>query len=1094
MAIEPLIDLQKFLQERRALLWVCQRYDLNSGENPHDYDLPETEAATRYRKQPTMADETLSKLYWEAIWLEGARSPLLSSLRKREQQDLPATRKMVILASEADANANLNSAEFIPVFSLPGLIYEQPGLTPGSQYDSSRKRSRERIAWDLSSRLMEFPHRLLVVIGAEGEDDLKRLFEVLSERPILDLTVLIILPEGSAEPQQPENISVRITIWRGTVDALTKLLLEMNAPESGELPEWTIRIGKRVVKLSERDVSRIREHFAILTEKQLIRPDRLTIDDLHAFFAGNLENWKAYAENVGLPVERDYRTELNETLFEVVLSALKNAASTDLANFFHVRVPCETASGATTLLRHVAFRAAYEGFPTLIFRQDRMALDLEEVVGFATSLVENCLDQGINQSPVLLMVLDVEHEPLTNVGKIGQTLAASGRNVVILQAINSQYSSGQEISGRNGRLLSVLKADATTEEIARCHKVLTDIVTRWSLDLNIPDQPAWDSFIASTKFIETTVEDEDKGSKFWVALWFFLTLEMDFLTGERFREALGRWIEKRCLQITSEPIKKLLSYVAVLSSFRLASPLWTVLRPATGGVFTSELSPALKQFDGVIEWGPLQKSHQDHTLRFVHPTIAVEFLRRKGIRDYKSRLVVLQPVLDGLSPGHAADIWLAETIATEVLAPKYEERLSSGWDWRIATFVHIPSPLSNQSKTILHHWARCLYLSADERHARDITTEERLKLIRESVKLLQKALNLPQRFGRDEHPSHLYNTLATAYSRLASLLETLPQQGDHVKEAWEQCYKNFEESIRLSGHTNVEALLAFARRRMDRWEHASDVLQKTDLIDHVAEALSLLDEAEEIMTNLPSPELLWEIDLNNTRTRTLNALNSTYALEFVENLKSSSKAELGYFCHAQMLLRGGQVNSIEKAIQILLEARETDIKLGHRSLHLLLLLLKRHPQHQFDFDLLRQLYLELEASPEYSIRPIDLFWHAVTCYQIGEYQEGAQRFARLREQSRQLDNYRLRIREVWRDKKNPSLPRETIARVSRIINEFRAEGFVEEIGQKVFLRPRHWTPMPKLNDPVRCVIRFESNGPLAVPTRFEKDGINLVTT
>jgi len=346
---------------------VCQRYDLMPDELPHEYDLPETEAIVRYRTKLTSVDEALSSLYWEAIWLEGIRSPILSSLRKQDVEGPRSPRKIVVLASEADAKANVNSAEFLPVYCLPGLVGEGVNLPSGSRYDPLRRRSRERLAWDFASRLAEFSSRLLIVIGAAGQEDLERLYEVLSERPILDLTLLLVLPEVSPAIKEPENPAVKLVVWTGTIETFTETLLGAEAPKSTEIPEWTIRVGKRQVKVSEREVARIREGFSILAEKMLIPPDRFMIDDLHAFFAGSLENWKAYCDGIGLPVERSYRTQLGENLLQVVITALKRAVrDTDLASFFNIQLPCETGSGATTLLRQVAFHCASEGFPTLV--------------------------------------------------------------------------------------------------------------------------------------------------------------------------------------------------------------------------------------------------------------------------------------------------------------------------------------------------------------------------------------------------------------------------------------------------------------------------------------------------------------------------------------------------------------------------------------------------------------------------------------------------------------------------------------------------------------------------------------------------------
>ena len=729
-------------------------------------------------------------------------------------------------------------------------------------------------------------------------------------------------------------------------------------------------------------------------------------------------------------------------------------------------------------------------FPTLVFRPDRFSLDIEEVEGFATNIIERCIEQGIMNS-VFLIVFDVEHEQLrTVIRKLGQTLSSVGRNVVILQALRSLPNRQEERQGRNGRLLSVLKADATPGEVTRCRHALSEIATRWGFDFQVPDKASWDSFALSTRFKGQEFEEEyDAGSKLWVALYFFLTQDMDFQTGERFQDALGRWIQKRFSQVSSATIRRVLKYVAVLSSFRLPAPLWTVLRCETGGAFSSELSPALKQMEGIVEWGPFQKVQQDHTLRFLHPTMALESLRQQGIRGEKERVAAARPVLESLSTGHPADLWLVENLAAEILAPKYEERYIGEWDWRIEAFAFIPRELSTQSKTVLHHWARCLYLSADDRYSANMPAETRLKRIAEGIELLKKAMDLPQRAIKDEHPSHLCNTLATAYARLARLHESISTPEGAAQQAWKQCCKYYDESIRLSGRTNVEALLAFAKRLIEHNEGARGcTIEVTpECIEEMAEALSLLDEAEDVMLNLPSPELEWETDVPMMRVRVLNVLNSEDAAKFIQKLKISSKPELGYFCEAHVILKDKKDDqeAMDAASQLLLKARSEGIQLGQRSLHLLLSLLRRHEQMQYDFKLLRELYCELERVPGYAARPIDLFWHAVMCYQLGEYPEGAQKFAKLREQKRYLDNYRLRVRAVWRDQRMPQRARVTVARVVRFINEFRAEGFVDEIGQRLSLRPRHWTPMPKVNDPVECVIRFEANGPIAVPTRFE---------
>ena len=84
------------------------------------------------------------------------------------------SRQLVIMASDADAEALVASQEFLAVSVLPGLLDD--AVTPDSQYGAARERVRERTAWRLASRLPAYPGRVLVVIGASEEAHLARLY------------------------------------------------------------------------------------------------------------------------------------------------------------------------------------------------------------------------------------------------------------------------------------------------------------------------------------------------------------------------------------------------------------------------------------------------------------------------------------------------------------------------------------------------------------------------------------------------------------------------------------------------------------------------------------------------------------------------------------------------------------------------------------------------------------------------------------------------------------------------------------------------------------------------------------------------------
>src|SRR6267378_2584090 len=197
---------------KQTLLWVCQRYDLKTGQEVHDYELPAPAASIRYRKELTTRDKQIAGLYWEAVWIEGAQSPLLDAFRDSTSSH-PGTRAPIVLASPSDVDARVPPEEFLPLRILPGVI--DPNSPLDAQYGTSRGRVRERTAWGLSAQLHLFRGRVLIVLGARQQSDLNRLFQILEDIPAVELTVLIILP-GETVPETPSLPNSTIELWRGS--------------------------------------------------------------------------------------------------------------------------------------------------------------------------------------------------------------------------------------------------------------------------------------------------------------------------------------------------------------------------------------------------------------------------------------------------------------------------------------------------------------------------------------------------------------------------------------------------------------------------------------------------------------------------------------------------------------------------------------------------------------------------------------------------------------------------------------------------------------------------------------------------------------
>ena len=496
--------------------------------------------------------------------------------------------------------------------------------------------------------------------------------------------------------------------------------------------------------------------------------------------------------------------------------------------------------------------------------------------------------------------------------------------------------------------------------------------------------------------------------------------------------------------------------------------------------------------DNIVIWGQQTDELADPTIRFSHPALAAEFLRREGYTTAEERIRVLEPVLASLSPGPDADAWIVESLAALVLSPRYDERSTmdaSDWGWRLDAFEQIPVAIRDQSKTILHHWSRCLYLSADARVLPPIPIEERIRRVQSAIEKLKIATSITRRHGRDEHPSHLFNTLGVAHFRLAHLLQDAGAQTAALTEQWNAACLAFQKSIDLLPGANIEALFAFTHRLIDhaRGAEGAPKVSRAELSKDAAYALSLLDEAEEAVNQHPTPNPDWESDIASYRSQALGLLDETGGLDFARELQRTGDASLGYYCEARLVLRDPDNQSdITKAIKVLKTAEKDGVELDARGIALRLYLARKHDFEQFDFSMLLQMHQKLEALRGKAYAPVDMFRHAVLCYQVGQFQEGVERFRRLREYSRSTGVAAPRVRDVWRDPTDLSKARLAVLRVTRINSPWDGDAYVDAIRQSVPIRPQHFVPPAKLNEVKECVIRFEFSGPKGVPPRFEQ--------
>lgn len=1074
--------VKPLIRDRRSLLWLCQRYDLSPGQQPHDYGAASDDAALRYRLIENETDKLLANLYWGAIWFEGANSPILRLLRKSQES---SARDLVVLASEADAKADLPYDEYLAAFVLPGLLDRTAGKE--TAYGLLTRRARENVAWGLAKRISDFPGGLLIVLGAEKNEDLHFLWDVLADIQIRELTVLIALKEDAGLVPLPQNPAIDIIVFSGSAEQLSNELQESGAPKAGKHPGSVIRVGDHSISLAKSVTRFISKRFTLLNESVFTTQRRITISELEAFFNGSLDDWSCFSLSV-LPIPRSYRTDTGDSLEIDVMKGLRKLYSgTVRSRSIVYQLPCTPASGATTLLRFAAYLCAREGFPTLIAKPEQVDIDIEDILSFITALNEESNSQGVSSLPPVLIVFDVEHSELNRnlARQVAQALATQGRRALILQAIKYEET-GNSVPQRKEHWaqLPPLYPTATDNEVRSCWGQFRELNDKWGIATAAQSLEDWKQYKAATT-ISAPHGHLDSETLFWVAIRFFVCEGSSFFDQESLRDSLSKWILKRTSQITTDDARSLLKNIAILSSFRLVSPLMTVLRPITGRTISSSIILTLRELKDIIDWKDLSEDLDDQVLIFRHPSIADEHLRTIGVYSEAQKVDALTPVIANLSAGSRADRWVADSLAATVLGP-IDSRRVNDWDWRLKAFNNFPPLISNSSKAVLHHWARCLYASVKDI---SLSAEERKKRIETAIDKLKHALELERKPGRDEHPGHIANTLGVAYAELAGFFQSKGESSLST-EAWESACKSFEKAIILLPSDNVIAYLAFAYRLL--W-HANVMSEETPLhtssaTKDVAQSLALLDRAEESISSVAIPDPDWSTNLAMLRTRALSFLGDVRTNAYIEELKSSSTPGLGFYCQARLLLGEHRSQSdISAAIDLIRGALGLGIKLGAESPRLLAYMMRLSEDIQYNYAEQLSIYRYLEKAVGGKLTDfLDMFRMAVLCYQTGNFAEGADRFRRLREQVRQVQSTFAppKLEDYWRDEKGNL--RETRVRVDKAPTDWRGEGYIEAFNQTIPLRPRHFTPIARQNEYRNCAVRFEVWGPLAIPLKIER--------
>ena len=1080
-------DVLTSFRNRQALLWLCQRYELKDGEVTHQLDRHPNEVSSSYRDNISELDLRLANIFWEAIWTDSVKGVLLSAIEElNHSSGNPNVRRPIILAADPDQEGQVDTRQLLPMYFINGLLDHKED---GSRYDGTFTLRRISYRTNSLRKIEDYPNRCLMILGASSKDDLTTVFDALSSFSPIGMKVFIVWPTANEAIDIPKNIKVPTTIWYGTVESFVFELQKLEAPHAGFIPKYTLRTTTGLISLEESELFGIQDYFNIIFDNDLITPNPNSISQstFEEFINGTENNWLGYAAE--LAYKRKYKPlrDSKKDLTEYINNEIASIQSQNDTSNLTITIPARAGSGVTTLIRQTAFDLAFQGTPALLLKQDQVAFNFEALAAFL-----NQTQQKAGRNVPVVICFDSEHEFIFETYEVAQLLGARGRPAIVIRVessfdtMNNQGSSEKKdtnlhVRGRHHRLQSII-SQISAKEVAEVRAHFESVSRKYSLNLEIPELEEWIEYQNAQKF--TSVDSrESSESLFWVALHFLL------FSRDLPPEEFDAWIKRVFDSLPKLRYRDLVKQVAVLSSFRLITPLIPLLRSfGHGTVYSNDVIELLRDLDektNLITWDAYPEALEDQAIRFKHPLIAQKLLALTDSTIANYPVQVIWPLIASLKAGGKSDVWLAENLAFQFL--RTERRPGSNipyLDLRLETFRRIPPQISEYNKAILHHWARALYHAALENQDVEISKE----YLQDAIDKIEKAIALPPRPDRDEHPGHLYTTLGTIYYEVYKRQTLEQRQQLSLEKFWSRSEECFKKAMTMLPDS-YQTLAAYSFRLIERAYGKKENNEK-EAVDLALEALALLEQAEDVLITSNELDDSEKFFLNDQRRKAWNVIDPYTSSHFIEELIENNE-EIGHLLLAQSEIKkvndlyslktNAEIRIIEKAIRILKEFFDKPQNIiTWRTPSLLYRLYNYHPKLKYAFKDKLKILRRLERT-DYKWHIRMRFDYAVICYQNDLFPEGERKFREIRAILRQPNQPAKVFRDFWRMPDSSEKPRLTVMHVRRKDSDWRGHCFVQDIGQEIPFRPRHFEVPPKIGEYRPCNIVFQTWGPIAVP-------------
>lgn len=628
---------------------------------------------------------------WHSLYVDGGDI----GIDFEQEVDTDAINPLTLRAVVQDPDATKLAPNRIPIYALP-----QAG-TGGAVATLTRLKMLQRI-----------PAGATVFAITSGEnDDLGCLREALEVSP--EIAELVMVGAGAL----PTDLKVRRAVhWTTDLAGFSAFLRSLAAPSDVLRQAATVALatesGIRPVDLSRAidPSSSVLDRFELIPSNEVlveVTPSDALVEQQ---LMSPTNSWKPYA--AGVPFDRSgpYRATLRSAIKEF---ARKGPEATCTA-----WLEAEQASGATTLLRSIAYALARDGIPVLLARPGTVGFDFQQLSAFLRTTAPLLDEAGGHRGELpWVVVFDAEHSARDGefLAGVANGLRKLGHLVLVLAIRPVLPTMPRGPVGTHGpsltlgpRLLNVVgrgEAEALGQHL---NKILPPHQRRASSD--------WIDFLQQSE----RLTGEGKQSLFWLALRFWL---LRFPGSD---QPLRQWLTAKLESVTTGSDAALagLAEVALLSSYRLATP-HQLLRPEAREALRPLLDDPSQPFGLRSLWSPTQI-----TYALAHPLVADEVLRicaaespllkRLGVAQcpgvFDLQLTLFERVLSREAAGDPLVLPVIEEIVTTALRvdPRESPRNYLARERIVFLLETAPDSVFDGSQLFLHHLAKARrHLAAD---------------------------------------------------------------------------------------------------------------------------------------------------------------------------------------------------------------------------------------------------------------------------------------------------------------------------------------------------------------------------------------------